>query len=63
MAFVEAIDSPADPGGDAPSRPASEVEHPASAPVTPAAPEAKAGPTAPEAPAPDESRKKFSKKY
>jgi hypothetical protein len=63
MAFVEAVDNSADHGTQPPARPAPEIEHPAQAATAPAAPETKAGPTAPEAPAPDESRKKFSKKY
>jgi len=62
MAFVEAVDSPASHEMQAP-QPAPEVERPAPPAARPATPDAKAGPAAPEAPAPDESRKKFSKKY
>ena len=62
MAFVEAVNAPAGHGTQAPAPSASEVESTAPAATAPA-PEAKAGPVAPEQPAPDESRKKFSKKY
>ena len=62
MAFVEAVDHPA--GGPAP------IEAGRSAPTTPAAPPpaeaakpAAAAPAETPPPAPDESRKKFSKKY
>jgi hypothetical protein len=63
MAFVEAVNSPAGHGTPAPAPSAPEVEPTAPAATPPPAPEARATPAPPGQPAPDESRKKFSKKY
>ena len=57
MSFVEAIDGPA-PSAETPAAPATPAEPTASAAAPPSA-----SPHIESAPAPDESRKKFSKKY
>jgi Domain of unknown function (DUF1844) len=66
MAFVETVDAPAAGAHPEPkpATPAPAIETPSAAPATssPAQPSAPA-PSAENAPAPDDSRKKFSKKY